>query len=303
MKKEHAKKVKMSKSDIVFQGVTYAVFSLLIVVFAYPFYYLLISTISDNQMVDMNKVFLYPIGINFRNYIEVFKLDKMRSAALVSVARTVLGTSLSVVATSYMAYFFTKDDMWHKKLWYRLVVSTMYFSAGLIPAYLNIKMLGLLNTFWIYVLPGCLGAYNLILVKTFMESLPGSLEESAEIDGAGYLTRFIRIVLPLSKPILATIALFCAVSHWNSMFDTKLYISDTKLYTLQFVLYEYQQQVKSIQEYLVGMGMEDANMASASSTTALRLTMTAVTVAPIMCVYPFIQKYYMKGMMLGAVKG
>ena len=303
MKKESSKRIKMSKADIVFNVVTYAVFAMLIVVFAYPFYYLLIATISDNQLVNMNKIFLYPKGIHFHNYLEVMQLEKIRSSALVSVARTVIGTFLSVAVTSYMAYFFTKEEMWHRKLWYRLKIATMYFGAGMIPVYLNIKMLGLLNSFWVYVIPGCLSAYNMILVKTFMESLPGSLEESAEIDGAGYLTRLFRIVLPLSKPILATIALFSAVGHWNSMFDTKLYITNTKLYTLQFVLYEYQQQVKSIQEYLAGMGIEDANLATAASTASLRLTMTAVTVAPIMCVYPFIQKYYMKGMMLGAVKG
>ena len=303
MKKERAKKVKMSKADIVFNIVAYAVFTVLIVVFAYPFYYLFIATISDNQLVGMNKVFLYPKGIHFKNYLDVFYLDKIRVSALVTVVRTVIGTFLSVLVTSYMAYFFTKEEMWHRKLWYRIKIATMYFGAGMIPVYLNIKMLGLLNSFWVYVLPGCFAAYNMILVKTFMESLPGSLEESAEIDGAGYLTRLFRIVLPLSKPILATIALFGAVGHWNSMFDTKLYITNTKLYTLQFVLYEYQQQVKSVEEYLTQLGIADPNAATASTTQSLRLTMTAVTMIPIMCVYPFVQKYYMKGMMLGAVKG
>jgi ABC-type glycerol-3-phosphate transport system permease component len=127
------------------------------------------------------------------------------------------------------------------------------------------------------------------------------LEEAAEMDGAGYLSRFFLIVLPLSKPILATVGLFSAVSQWNSIFDTKLYITNSKLYTLQFVLYEYYNQIKSIQQTMDQMG--GSELVNAASTTSVRLTMTAVTVIPVMCIYPFIQKYYMKGIMIGAVKG
>ena len=292
----------MNKADIIFHIIGYTVFSLLILLFAYPFYYLLICTISDNYAVNMNRVTLFPVGIHFQNYIDVFKLERIRSSAVVSVARTVIGTGFSLIATSYMAYFFTKEYMWHRKLFYRFTVATMYFSAGLIPNYLNIKLLGLMNSFWVYIIPGCLSVYNMILVKTFMESLPPSLEESVEIDGAGYLTRFIRIVLPLSKPILATVGLFAAVGQWNAIFDTKLYVTNSKIYSLQFVLYEYYQQVQSVMETIAQTGGGD-ELRSVASTYSVRLTMTAVTVIPIMCVYPFIQQYYMKGMMLGAVKG
>ena len=177
----------------------------------------------------------------------------------------------------------------------------MYFSVGMIPNYLNIRMLGLMNTFWVHIIPHAFTVYNMILVKTSMEAIPPSLEESAEIDGAGYLTRFFLIVLPLSKPILATVTLFSAVSQWNKVFDTKLYISDSKYYSLQFVLFEYYEQIKSIQQTLDQMG--GGEMAGASSTLSVRLTMTAVTMIPIIVVYPFVQKYYMKGIMLGAVKG
>ena len=157
-----------------------------------------------------------------------------------------------------------------------------------------------MNSFWVYVIPNCFTAYNMVLVKTSMEALPPSLEESAEIDGAGYLVRFFKIVIPLSKPILATIALFTAVGQWNNIFTTKLYIVNHKLYSLQYVLHEYYQRIQSIQDSIHEGGGEMSQLASA---TSIRLTMTAVTVIPIMCVYPFIQKYYMKGMMLGAVKG
>lgn len=302
MKKEYGKKVKMNRADIMFHIIAYAIFGLLILIFAYPFYYLLICTISDNHLVNLNKVALYPMGIHFHNYIDVLRLDRIRSGAIVSVARTVIGTAFSVIASSYMGYFFTKENLWHRKLWYRFTIATMYFSAGLIPSYLNIKMLGLMNSFWVYIIPSFLSVYNMILVKTYIESLPISLEESAEIDGAGYLTRFIRIVLPLSKPILATVGLFAAVGQWNAVFDTKMYITNAKIYSLQFVLYEYYQQVKAIQELMAQAGASN-DLANAASSLSVRLTMTAITVIPIMCVYPFIQKYYMKGMMLGAVKG
>lgn len=296
-----AKKIKRSREDIIYHIIGYSIFAVLLAIFAYPFYFLLISTVSENQLVNLNKITLYPVGIHFDNYTEVLKLDSIKTAALISVARTVLGTALSLITTSYLAYFFTKEEMWHRKLAYRFVIATMYFSAGLIPIYLNIKMLGLMNSFWVYVIPGALSAYNMVLVKTFIESLPPSLEESAEIDGAGYMTRFTMIVLPLSKPILATVGLFAAVGQWNSMFDTKMYITNSGLYTLQFVLYEYFQQVKGLQMLLDELGGSALN--NVASTLSVRLTMTAVTVIPIMCVYPFIQKYYMKGMMLGAVKG
>lgn len=303
MKKNNGNAIKRTKGEFAFDVFLYVLFFVLIIVFAYPFYYLLISTISDNSLVSINKIFLYPIGIHFRNYLDVFKLERVYSAALISVGRTVIGTVLAIIVNFYVAYFFTKQNMWGRKVWYRFVIISMYFTAGMIPTYLNIKMLGLLNSFWVYIIPTCFTVYWMILIKTYIESLPPELEESAEIDGAGYLTRMFRIVLPLSKPILATIALFSAVRQWNSIFDTKMYITDTDLYTLQFTLYEYQQQVKSVQDTLTQMGLGNAHLATATSTQSLRLTMTAVTVIPIMCVYPFIQKYYMKGIMLGAVKG
>ena len=296
-------KVKRTKADIVFNIIAYTIFTLLIVIFAYPFYYLLINTISDNELVNLNKVVLYPIGVHFNNYVNVLKLDRLWDAAVISVARTLIGTFSALIFTAYAGYIFSKTEMWGRTFWYRLAVTTMYISAGMIPIYLNVKNLGLMNNFWVYIVLHLFSAYNMILVKTYIESLPPSLEDSAEIDGAGYLTRFFRIVLPLSKPILATIGLFSAVGHWNNMFDTKMYITKQKLFTLQFVLYEYYEHVKSIQETMAEGGIDPSVLQELSSATTTRLTMTAVTVIPIMCVYPFIQKYYMKGIMVGAVKG
>lgn len=296
-------KIKMTFDDKLFHVIAYIVFSLLVLMCVFPFYYLLICTVSNNSMVAAGKITFYPVDVHFNNYVTIFQLDNLLNSAKVSVLNTFFHTLFALITTSYMGYFFTKQNMWKRKIWYRLCIVTMYFSAGLIPGYLNIRMLGLVNKWWVYVIPGCLSAYNMVLVKTFIESLPISLEESAEIDGASYMTRYLRIVLPLSKPILATIALFVAVSTWNDFFTTKLYITNTKLYTLQFLLYEYLQQITMTTNSLDESAMEALDSMYKANAASVRLTMTAVVTVPVMCVYPFIQKYYVKGIMLGAIKG
>lgn len=288
----------MTREEIIYHIFAYIIFGLIFLICAYPFYYLLICTISDNKLVDLGKILLYPKGIHFDNYIKIFETNNLLNSAKVSLIRVVVGTGLQLLVTSYMAYFFTKTEMWGRKFWYRMVVATMYFSAGMIPIYLNNKMLGMVNSFAIYVIPGMLNVYNMVLIKTSIESMPAELEESAYLDGAGYFTRLFKIVLPLQKPILATVGMFAAVSHWNDFFTTKLYITKPKLYTLQFLLYELLNQIRSLTEQVTG----DLDY-NAITPMATRMTLTAIVVFPIMMVYPFIQKYYVKGIMIGAVKG
>lgn len=295
---ETAKKVRMSVPDKIYNVVAVIVFLVITLICVYPFYYLMICTISDQKMVDLNQIVLLPHGINFRNYVEIFGVQNLANSAMISVLRTICTTSVSLICTSYMAYFFTKQNMWGRKFWYRFTVVTMYFSAGMIPVYLNNKMLGLTNNFWVYVIPASISVYNMVLVKTNIEAMGPELEESAYLDGAGYLTCFFRIVLPLQTPILATVSLFTAVNQWNDFFTTKLYITNTKLYTLQFLLYELLNQVAAAAEQI------DVNGPGAAITpTGIRLTLTAVVVIPILCVYPFVQRFYVKGLMVGAVKG
>lgn len=289
---------KMSREDRAYHIFAYILFGLITLICAYPFYYLLICTISDNQLVNLGRITLIPKGIHFDNYIKIFWLQNLVNSFTISLMRTVIGTLSCMIVTSYMAYFFTKEQMWGRKFWYRFVVVTMYFSAGMIPVYLNNRMLGLTNSFWIYIVPGLVSVYNMILIKTSIEAMPAELEESAFLDGAGYFTRFFRIVLPLQKPILATVGLFSAVSHWNDFFTTKLYITNPKLYTLQFQLYELLNQITSASEQ-----MTNNDQYASITPVGIRLTLTAVVVIPIMMVYPFIQKYYVKGVMIGAVKG
>lgn len=291
-------KKRMSGEEKIYHAVVIPIFILLVLLCAYPFYYLMICTVSANKFVDAGKVVLFPKGFHLDNYVEMFQVDKLLWSIGVSVARVIVGTGIQILFSSYAAYFFTKEDIWLRKLWYRMIVATMYFSAGMIPVYLNWRMLGLQNTFWIYIVPTMLQVYNMVLIKTSMEALPRDLEESAFLDGAGYMTRFIRIVLPLQKPILATVGLFGAVGHWNDFFTTKMYVTNTKLYTVQFKLYELLNQITAVTE-------DQMNRLDVDAITPMsaRMTLTAIVVIPIMLVYPFIQKFYVKGIMVGAIKG
>lgn len=290
--------IKSDGWDLAYNIIGIIFFSVVTLICFYPFYYLLICTISDPKLVDLNRVFFLPQGINFKNYVEIFQVQNLGNAAMITVLRTVITTAVSLVLTSYMAYCFTKREMWGHTFWYRFVVITMYFSAGMIPVYLNNRMLGLANNFWVYVIPSVISVYNMVLVKTNIEAMGPALEEAAVIDGAGYFTRFFRIVLPLQTPILATVSLFTAVNQWNDFFTTKLYITNTKLYTLQFLLYELLQQLTAAADQI-----SNSNPYATITTTGIRLTLTAIVVIPIICVYPFVQRFYVKGLMVGAIKG
>ena len=297
------KKKKIPASDIAYNVIAGFVFLLAALVCVFPFYYMLVMSVSDNYQVSIGKVFLFPYGLHFKNYIEAFKMSGFFRAFLVTLARTVIGTVLTALSSAWMGYSFSKQEFWGRKFWFKFLIITMYFSAGLIPGYLNLKMLGLLDTFWIYII-GFVSAYNTLLAKTFIESLPASLEESAMLDGAGYLTIFFRIILPLSTPIVATLCVFTAVGHWSSYMDTLLYIKDPKLYTLQFVLYNYINQSQKLAQMMQkGAVISEDALKNVVSSTSLRMTVTMIITLPSLFVYPFFQKYFVKGIMIGAIKG
>jgi len=294
-----------SASDTLFNIINYTVFALFTLICIFPFYYLFINTISDNELVALGRITLYPQGVQFQNYVEVLKIEGLSSAALTSVARTVLGTIWSVGGSAFLGYLVTKQEMWHRKLFYRLIIITMYFNAGLIPWYMNMRALGFLDNFWAYVIPGLVSPYNVILVKTFIENVPPSLEESAHLDGAGYITAFVKVVLPLITPIMATLAIFSAVYQWNSFVDTMVLMPSGKNYTLQYVLYKYQNEASSIAAMM--RSTQDAasisNLSTKQTALSVRMTVAMVVVFPILLVYPYFQSYFVKGIMIGAVKG
>ena len=301
----NAQGMELSRGDIVFNIINYTVFALITLACVFPFYYLFINTISSNEAVRLGQIQLYPKGIHFQNYVEVLKIPGIVDALFVSVARTVLGTVWTVGGSAILGYLVTKQEMWLRKVWYRLIVITMYFSAGLIPWYMNLRMLGFLDNFWVYVIPGLVSPYNVILVKTFIEGLPPALEESATLDGAGYMRVFFSVIMPLITPILATLCIFSAVGQWNSFTDTMMLMPSGKYYTLQFLLYKYQNEASSLAA-LVRNTQDSSSLANvATKQTALSVRMTVAMVAtfPILLVYPLFQRYFVKGIMIGAVKG
>ena len=293
-------------SDIVFNIFNYAFFIIFTLLCVFPFYYLFINTISDQGLVAKGLISFYPRGINIKNYIALRNVHDLGTAFLVTLARTVIGTITSTICSGFVGYLVTKQEMWHRKIAYRFMIITMYFNAGLIPWFTTMQMLGLTNNFVGYIIPGLVSVYNIIMVKTYIESIPAELEESASIDGATYFTIFVKIIWPLSKPILATIAIWCAVGHWNSFQDSLILMSSApQLKTLQERLWIYLNSSSNLAASMSTSttGLTEAQRQELLNTKTIQYTVAMVTALPILCVYPFMQKYFVKGIMLGAVKG
>ena len=299
-------KIKTSKGDRTFQVINILIFAIFAIICAYPFYYLIINSISANDLSASGKVNFLPHGFQLENYVKVFQLNGLGTAAMVSLGRTVIGTICTVLASVYLGFMFTQQRMWHRKLWYRFMVITMYFNAGLIPMYMTMKTLHLTNSFWVYIIPAIVQPFNIIMAKTYVESIPPALQEAAEIDGAGTMTVFAKVILPTCKPIMATIAIWSAVGQWNSFQDTLIYITDQKLYSLQHLLYTYLNQASSLATMVQQSGgnvSAVANLATQQTPTSIRMTISVIVVLPILFVYPIFQKSFVKGIMIGSVKG
>ena len=304
--KKRKNKMKVGIVDRIINFITYMVYSFFAFVCVYPFYYIFINSISANNLSEKGKVLFWPKQVHLTNYINVLKIPTLFDALKVSLARTIVATVLTVLFSAFLGYMFTRETMWGRKFWYRFVVVTMYFNAGIIPWFITMMNLGLTNNFWGYIWPVVVQPFYVVLCKTYVESTPIELQEAAEIDGAGTLTIFFRIMLPVIKPILATIAIFAAVAQWNSFQDTLLLMTDSKLYTLQFVLYQYINQANSLRGMINNAsGTVDiaASLARAQTATSIRMTVTIIVVTPIILVYPMFQRFFVKGIMIGAVKG
>lgn len=300
------KKKKISAGDVTFHILNYLIFGIFTLICVYPFYYLVINTISANDLSANGVINFLPQKIHFENYKQVLKLNGLTTAAMVSVARTVIGTACTVLASAFLGFMFTQEKMWARKFWYRFFVITMYFNAGLIPMFITMKTLHLTDTFWVYIIPVIVQPFNIILVKTYVESIPKELQEAAEIDGAGILKIFYKIILPACTPILATVAIFAAVGQWNSFQDTLIYITDQKLYSLQYLLYTYINQASSLAALVknsVGGSLDIAAIATTQTPTSIRMTVSIIVVLPILFIYPLFQRFFVKGIMIGSVKG
>lgn len=293
------KKTKEKASDSVFQVCMILLFALLFFICFYPFWYIFIVSISDSVESQRTVVSFLPVQPTLENYRQIFRLQGIWSAFGVSALRTVVGTIVTLFFTSIFAYTLTKQNLPFRKCFYRFAVISMYLNAGLIPWYLTMRNIGLKDSFWVYILPGAVGAYNMVLIKTYIESISPSLEESALIDGAGYLRIYAKIVMPICLPILAAVTVFSAIGQWNQWYDNLLLVNNNSLKTLQLTLLEYLRKTTNAaneaQSGLAG-GVNIAPM-------TVRMTITMVATLPILIVYPAMQKYFIKGIMVGAVKG
>lgn len=292
---------KLNTSRIIFLCINYLLFLVLVLACLYPMWYVVVQSLSGNIRAGVGLIL--PNEFTFNNYFQVFQLKGLFQALGVSVSRTVLGTSITVLCCMFMGYLFSKEKMPGRKILYRMLTVTMYVSGGLIPTYLVMRAYGFVGTFWIYILPPAMNAFYVILIKTFVEQLPASVEESAMIDGAGVLTIFARLILPMSLPIVATIAVYASVAQWNAWFDNLIYNAQNRaLSTMQYLLWQYLNETERLTRLLAESSAE-LDPSYLLTPKGVRMTMTVVTVIPVLMIYPLLQRYFVKGIMIGAVKG
>ena len=296
------KKAKTLTSDRMFDIFNYTFLAILLVIVAYPLYYVLIASISDPYEVYAGKTFLLPSKVTFEGYARVFKEKSIATGYINSIYYTVLGTVVSVALIITTGYCVSKKTLPFRKIIMMFYVFTMYFNGGLIPTYLVVAKMGLLNSVWSLILPGGVAVFNVIVCRTFFESsIPEELYEAASIDGSSNLRTFFRIALPLSKPILAVMVIFTMVAYWNDWFTALIYMSEKSKYPLQLAL---RQILIQSQATATMMGNMDGGYAEANKITELiKFSSIVVGAVPMLIAYPFVQKYFEKGFMAGAVKG
>lgn len=283
-----------------FDVVNYTLMVILGLVSLFPLYYVVILSFADYAAVHSQLIYIFPTAFDLENYRLVLKGDMFVNSFFVSVFVTVVGTILSMIVTTSGAYALSKKYIFGAKFMFAVIIVPMFFGGGLIPYYLLIKNLGLINTIWVQIVPGCVATFYLILMKNFFEDLPASVEESARIDGANDMTILVKIVVPMSTPVIATIALFYAVGKWNDYYTALLYVSDKQLFPLQLILRETILDFSQIMASAMGAAIAQKN--SASYTQGLQMAIIVIATVPILCVYPFLQKYFTKGLTFGAVK-
>lgn len=305
MQKQRPKKaglLHLTPGQIAGKAVVYGFLIFIFIVTFFPFWQIFVLSINDAGDSLRGGLLMWPRQLNLSSYKAVFQNEEILSSLGVTVTRTVIGVPLTVFCVAMLAYVLSKQELVHRRAINFFFVFTMYFSGGLIPTYMVIKALGLIDNFFVFIFPGMINIYWMILVRTYIEGLPKELFEAAASEGAGEFTIFLKVVLPLSMPVLATILLFSAISHWNAWYDSYIYTYKPQLKTLQAVL------VKILNQYqtgaMVSQAQQMANEAKKMpvSSESIRMTVTMVATLPIILVYPFLQKYFIKGMLIGAVK-
>jgi ABC-type sugar transport system, permease component len=273
---------------------------ILTIITIFPFYYVLLISVSDYASANKQLIYIFPTYVNFDSYRLVFEEKAFLNSFLVSVFVTVVGTAFSMFLTMTAAYTLSKKFVPGNKILFTIALIPMFFSGGLIPFYITVQKVGLTNNIFSMIIPAAVSAFYLILLKNYFDDVPVSLEESAKIDGANDMYIFFKIVVPTSIPVVVTISLFYAVDKWNEYFSAMLFISDRNLYPLQLVLREILQNFSQFMGGAMGQEIQKDNMLT--YTMSLQMAIVTITTIPIICVYPFLQKHFTKGIMLGAIK-
>lgn len=304
MNRPRAKRKNLKLEPIIFNTINGLIMLGVVIVMVYPFWNTIAVSLNKSQDTLRGGITFWPRVFSTYNYETVFKNELLVIAAFNSVARTLLSTALGVFVSAMIGYVLSRPEFLWRKFAARYFLVTMYISAGLIPNYFLIKDLHLINNFWVYVIPGIISVFNIIVIRAYMSTLPASLVEAAQLDGAGHFRIFLQIILPMCKPVLATVALWCAVGAWNSWFDTFLYASSKdNLTTLQ---YEMMKMISASMSAGTNKSASEVyNQVTIDSVTpvSIRAAVTVVASVPILVVYPFLQKYFVNGVMIGAVKG
>ncbi len=277
----------------------------LVAVMIFPYLNILAKAMNDGNDTAMGGIVIWPRVFTWENFHAVVKDSAFPLAAWVSVVRTVLGTLIALVVQFLAAYVFTHKDLYGKNALLMFLMIPMYFGGGLVPCYIFFSNTGMLNNWALYLLPGAFSLYNMIIIRSYMESLPEGLREAAYLDGASELQVLTKIITPLCKPILATVALWSAVGHWSNYTTTMYYFTDKKLYTLQYLLYQVLKETEKIEAMLqeaLMRGEDIVMFQNALTTESIRCAQIIITTVPIIICYPFLQKYFIQGVTLGAVK-
>ncbi len=298
-------KLKKSIGEHVFDTWNILGFALLCFIFVYPFWNIIAVSLNDPIDAMRGGIYFFPRKFSVENYKKVLTDPMIYTGYAVTIARTVIGAITHVLCTATFAYGLSKKDLLFRPFYTVLCMIPMYFSGGLIPNYLLMRELHLVNNFWIYIIPGLYGMWDAMIFKTFYQGIPSSLEEAAKIDGCTELGAFFKIIFPLAKPCVAAILLFCGVNHWNSWFDGYIYMKNEKLLPLQTIL------MRVINQSAAAQSLEKAENMLIKTADGSRSTVTAesvryatmvVSIGPIVLIYPFMQKYFEKGVMIGSVK-
>lgn len=293
------RRYKISAANITFVTINTFVLVAFCIVTLYPILNTLAISLNEGMDALKGGIYLLPRRFTLENYYKVFRKDNLMTAVTVSVARTLIATLLHMFLTALIAYVLSRKEFLFRKQVSLFFVLTMYVNGGLVPTFLLYKDLHLTNTFWVYIVPGMISAFNMIVIRTYMNGLPDSFVESAQVDGAGHLKIFVRIILPLCKPVMATVALFIAVYQWNSWFDSMYFnMNRPDLTTLQ---YELQKLLTSV-SMQTGSSSMMQGAADAVTPVSVRSATAIFTALPIVVLYPFLQRYFVTGMMIGGVK-